>query len=615
MPDFAKRALLLGGYIAILSLSLYFSFQFRFDFTPSPYFAKFGPSLLLFLAAALPLLQVFGQFRCLLSFFGVPDAQRITLSIGTASLIILSINLSGIPLDTPPRAVIVLNFILGTAGLVGFRLVIRILRERWLWPAPPAQPRKKVAVYGTGNAAAALISEILARPNLRTNIVGLFDDDPSKRGTQLHGIRVLGGLASLRKYASEFSPDELILAMPHADPARLRAVVAQCRRIKLPVRTVPTIHHLVNGQMHLDRIKPVELEDLLAREAISLEMPGDSDWISGRQVLVTGAGGTIGAELARQIWARHPRSLILVDRSEPALFEVEQELREDGSGAEVLAAVADVGDEQRMEGILSQQKPDLIFHAAAHKHVPMMEKQVGEAVANNALKSLILARMAAQHGTKDFVMISTDKAINPTNVMGASKRMAELGLQILQKKFPGMKIASVRFGNVLGSSGSVIPTFRRQIAAGGPVTVTHPEVTRYFMSVAEAVGLVLIAGRLGEGGEIFVLDMGKPVKIVSMARQLIELSGFEPDKEIEIRFTGLRPGEKLFEELSHSEEVTESTAHPKIWKLKPQKGMEMTEDQMESAIRRILEEAIQGNWVEAKQKIRQLVPEYQPWLG
>lgn len=615
MPDFAKRVLLLCGYTAILALSLYLSFQLRFDFAPSPYLAKFGPSLFLFLVAALPLLKIFGQFRCLLSFFGVPDAQRITLAMGLANLAMLLINMAGFPLDTPPRAVIVLHFILGTGGLIGFRLVIRMLRERWLWPAPPLRPRKRVAIYGAGTAGAALVSELLARPNLRTSVVGLFDDDPSKQGTQLHGVRVLGGLASLRKYAREFSADELILAMPQADPAKLRAVVAQCRRINLPVRTIPTIHHLVNGQMHLDRIKPVELEDLLARESVSLQMPGDSAWIAGRQVMVTGAGGTIGAELARQVWACHPRGLLLVDRSEPALFEIEQELREDGSGAEVLAAVADIGDEKRMEGIFHQKKPDLILHAAAHKHVPMMEAQVGEALANNALKTLCLARMAARHGTRDFVMISTDKAINPTNVMGASKRIAELGLQALQKSFPSMRVTSVRFGNVLGSSGSVIPTFRRQIAAGGPVTVTHPEVTRYFMSVAEAVGLVLAAGRLGQGGEIFVLDMGKPVKIASMARQLIELSGLQPDKDIEVRFTGLRPGEKLYEELSHNEEIMESTAHPKIWKLKPQKEMEMSEDQMEFSIQQILDAAVQGNLSGAKQKIRQLVPEYQPWLG
>ena len=277
--------------------------------------------------------------------------------------------------------------------------------------------------------------------------------------------------------------------------------------------------------------------------------------------------------------------------------------------------VADVGDIGRIQTILEQQKPEMIFHAAAHKHVPLMEQQVGEAFANNSLKTILLAEAAVKHGVKDFVMISTDKAINPTNVMGASKRMAEIGLQIIQKDHPSMRISSVRFGNVLGSSGSVIPTFRRQIAAGGPVTVTHPEVTRYFMSVAEAVGLVLTAGRLGKGGEIFVLDMGQPVKIEEMARQLIELSGFEPGREIEIRYTGLRPGEKLYEELSHNEEVTDKTEHPKIWRLKSQSLNLPQKNGIEAAIHGIIEESAKGNTSRAKQKIKELIPEYTPWLG
>lgn len=382
----------------------------------------------------------------------------------------------------------------------------------------------------------------MARPNLRMHVCAIFDDDQQKARTRIHGVPILGDLAHLRKGAAELDLDEVILAMPTADPSRTRAVVAQCRRLKIPVRTIPTLHHVVNGHMHLDRIKPVEFEDLLCRESIDMETPASLAWISGRRVLVTGAGGTIGAELARQVWACHPKQLILIERSEPALFEIEQELKEDGAGSEMQAIVADVGDTDRLKTIFDQQKPDLVFHAAAHKHVPLMEQQVAEALTNNSLKTIALAKLAAAHGVKDFVMISTDKAINPTNVMGASKRLAEIGLQAVQRKSPQMRITSVRFGNVLGSSGSVIPTFRRQIAAGGPVTVTHPEVTRYFMSVAEAVGLVLTAGRFGKGGEIFVLDMGEPVKIEEMARQLIELSGFEAGREIEIRYTGLRPG-------------------------------------------------------------------------
>jgi FlaA1/EpsC-like NDP-sugar epimerase len=475
---------------------------------------------------------------------------------------------------------ILLNFIFSTIGLIAVRLSFRIVRERWIDPKTSGRKRRRVGIYGAGSSGAQLVAELVARPNLRMEVAAVFDDDPHKAGTQLHGVTVLGGLARLRNSAEDLGLNEIILTMPTADPNQTQAVVAQCRRLNLPVRTIPTIHHVINGPVRLDRIKPVEFEDLLARELVEMEAPASSAWIAGRKVLVTGAGGTIGAELARQIWACHPKSLVLIERSEPALFEIEQELREDGAGSEVTPIVADVGDERRMDTIFGQHKSDLIFHAAAHKHVPLMEQQVGEALTNKSLKTMALAKVAEWRGTKEFVMISTDKAINPTNVMGASKRLAELGLQIFQKRHPGMKIISVRFGNVLGSSGSVIPTFRRQIAAGGPVTVTHPEVTRYFMSVAEAVSLVLSAGRLGTGGEIFVLDMGQPVKIEAMARQLIELSGFEPGREIEIRYTGLRPGEKLYEELSHNEELTERTEHAKIWRLKPQNGLRLDSDQL-----------------------------------
>jgi FlaA1/EpsC-like NDP-sugar epimerase len=602
-------------YSAVLVGSFYLAFQLRFEFYPAPYMERFKLGILLSLGITLPLLWLFGQFRSLLSYFGLPDAIRIGWATLIANLAIVAVWYAGWAEISPPRGTILMNFILSTVGLIGVRLTFRLARERFYSERGITRKSRRLAVYGAGTSGAALVEELLARPNLRMQVCAMFDDDARKKDTRIHGVPILGGLSRLRKEAKALDLDEVILAMPTADPAKTRAVVAQCRRLNLPVRTIPTIHHVVNGHLHLDRIKPVEFEDLLARESVELEAPASSAWIAGRKVLVTGAGGTIGAELARQIWACHPKSLILIERSEPALFEIEQELKEDGAGSEVIAIVADVGDERRMDTIFGQQKPDLVFHAAAHKHVPLMEQQVGEALTNNTLKTLGLARVAARHGTGDFVMISTDKAINPTNVMGASKRLAELGLQLLQKQNPKIRITSVRFGNVLGSSGSVIPTFRRQIAAGGPVTVTHPEVARYFMSVAEAVGLVLSAGRLGKGGEIFVLDMGEPVKIEAMARQLIELSGFEPGREIEIRYTGLRPGEKLYEELSHNEEVTEMTEHSKIWRLKPQNGLAMESDQLEQSIYGIIEEAARGNTAGAKQKIKEIVPEYQPWLG
>ena len=602
-------------YSAVLVGSFYLAFHLRFDFYPAPYLDRFRLGVLLSLGLTLPLLWMFGQFRSLLSYFGLPDAIRIFWATLFANLAIAGVWYGGWSDISPPRTTIFLNFVFATVGLIAVRLTFRLARERVFADKAIGRRKKRLAIYGAGTSGAALVEELLARPNLRMQVCAMFDDDKRKKDTRIHGVPILGGLGRLRQEAKALELDEVILAMPTADSLRTRAVVAQCRRLNLPVRTIPTIHHVVNGHLHLDRIKPVEFEDLLSRESVEMEAPASASWITGRKVVVTGAGGTIGAELARQIWACHPQSLLLIERSEPALFEIEQELKEDGAGSEVSAIVADVGDERRMETLFNQQKPDLVFHAAAHKHVPLMEQQVAEALANNTLKTLALARIAARHGARDFVMISTDKAINPTNVMGASKRLAELGLQLVQKQNAGMKISSVRFGNVLGSSGSVIPTFRRQIAAGGPVTVTHPEVTRYFMSVAEAVGLVMSAGRLGQGGEIFVLDMGEPVKIEAMARQLIELSGFEPGREIEIRYTGLRPGEKLYEELSHNEEVTEKTGNPKIWKLKPQNGLAVGEAEFEQSLQAIIQEGTRGNTAGAKQKIKELIPEYTPWLG
>ena len=602
-------------YGATLFWVLYMAFQFRFDFNPGSYMDRFGLGLFLSLGITLPLLWFFGQFRSLLSYFGFPDAQKILAATSLAGLAMLIAWYGGWADVMPPRAVIVLNFILGSMALVVVRIGFRIFRERWLDSQISHRRRRKIGIYGAGPSSAALVSELLARPNLRLVVAAIFDDDTNKAGSHLHGVPILGSLRSLSKEARRLGLDEIILAMPTADSSRIRAVVSQCRQLNLPVKTIPNIHHVVNGHLHLDRIKPVEIEDLLSRESVEMEAPLSSGWIAGRRVLVTGAGGTIGAELARQVWACHPKSLILIERSEPALFEIEQELKEDGAGSEMQAIVADVGDTHRLETIFAQQQPDLILHAAAHKHVPLMEQQVAEALSNNSLKTVALGQVAAAHGVKDFVMISTDKAINPTNVMGVSKRLAEIGLQTVQRKSPQMRVTSVRFGNVLGSSGSVIPTFRRQIAAGGPVTVTHPEVTRYFMSVAEAVGLVLTAGRLGKGGDIFVLDMGEPVKIEEMARQLIELSGFEPGREIEIRYTGLRPGEKLYEELSHNEEVTEKTEHPKIWKLKHHSITQHEESDFKQSLDSIIEEAAKGNISQAKQKIREMVPEYTPWLG
>jgi FlaA1/EpsC-like NDP-sugar epimerase len=369
---------------------------------------------------------------------------------------------------------------------------------------------------------------------------------------------------------------------------------------------------LATGQVKVDRTRPVAIEDLLGREQVELDSVGIDRLIHDRVVLVTGAGGSIGSELCRQILEKGPRRLILIDQTEIALFEIENELLATPDGKCILPLIADITDLHSMRAIFATYRPEIVFHAAAHKHVPLMERQPCEAIKNNTFGTAQLARLASEHEVERFVLISTDKAINPTSVMGCSKRLAEKALQARQRT-PGNKtrFLAVRFGNVLGSSGSVIPTFRRQIARGGPVTVTHPEMTRYFMTIPEAVGLVLQTATLGTGGEIFILDMGKPVKIIDMARQMIELSGFKPDVDIEIRITGLRPGEKLYEELRHTDESHETTVHPRVYRLKAAPDSVAERDDGWLTALRVVADT--GNAAEIKAAMKRLVPEYTPY--
>ena len=458
-----------------------------------------------------------------------------------------------------------------------------------------------------------------------------FDDDRTKWGTTIHGVIVQGAPESLRDYLHRHRIDQVIIAMPSAAGRRIRVIVGLLNQLKLRFEIVPSYEQLLTGKVKASQIRPVEIQDLLGREAINLQTDRIRELVQNKVVMVTGAGGSIGSELCRQIASYTPRQLLLVERSEFLLFQIEQELIDLGLASNITTLVADITDPARIEGIFQRFKPVVIFHAAAHKHVPMMEQQPAEAFSNNTLGTRLLANIALAHRVEHFVLISSDKAINPTNVMGATKRMAELYLQALQGKatetdlkpqasslkpsfaaLPRMKFMAVRFGNVLGSSGSVIPTFKKQIAAGGPVTITHPDMTRYFMTVNEAVGLVLQSATLGEGGEIFVLDMGLPMKISDLARQLIELSGLELDTDIEIKYTGLRPGEKLFEELNHKTENMVATEHAKVMRFLSQP---QTLEQIEAGFDAVKKAGASGDSDQIKLAIQKVVPEYQPYLA
>jgi len=480
-------------------------------------------------------------------------------------------------------------------------------------PSSPRHRARRAGIIGAGLVGMALAQEFATRRALGLQLVAFFDDDRRKWGKCLQNVPVVGAPELLLNDKMNLELEEVIIAMPSAPAKRVAEIVNTLQQIKIKFRTVPSIWELTTGKAKLGQLRSVEVEDLLGREQVRLASDDVQSLLGDRVVMVTGAGGSIGGELCRQIAGFAPRRLLLVEQSEVQLFQIEQDLIGSGYGKEIISLVASILDQRRLDSIFRHYRPQVIFHAAAHKHVPMMEAQPGEAVKNNALGTLQLAETCFKYRTDRCVLISSDKAINPTSVMGASKRLAEMCVQSFHAKHPGAtQFMAVRFGNVLGSSGSVLPIFNKQIAAGGPVTVTHPDVTRYFMTIAEAVGLVLQSAALGSGGEIFTLDMGKPVKIVDLARQLIELSGLVPERDIRIKFTGLRPGEKLFEELNYRGERITGTRHPKIMRLLCEP---LPYEWVRGGVLELVDKIDQLGPDEFKRRLKCLVPEYQPQLG
>lgn len=577
-------------YSAGLAGSLCLAYELRFDFAvPVTERPSLWRNLVWMLPLKLALLALVGQFGRMLSYFSIPDLRRLALAMLSATAVVALVwSLSGGP-AAPPRSVIAGDFVLSFVVLCGTRLVFRRVRETFVENRDAVARRLvRVGIVGAGDAGAALARELLAKSRHGLLPVVFLDDDPQKWDSRLHGIPVIGPPEMLPKEAARYAVEKVIIAMPSASGKRVQEVVRVLQGAQLPFETVPSLGQLASGQVKVTQIRPVEIEDLLGREPVQLETASIRQLLAGKAVLVTGAGGSIGSELCRQIMSYGPARLLMLEQSEYAVFRIEQELLGRGGGQAVVPLIGNILDAARLRGIFEQYGPHLVFHAAAHKHVPLMETHPVEAVKNNTFGTMQVASFAREYGAERFVFVSTDKAINPTSVMGASKRLAEMFLQSFSaNRLPvpppdgtghdwrlaslatrnghdGTKFMAVRFGNVLGSSGSVIPTFKEQIAAGGPVTVTHPEVTRYFMTIPEAVGLVLQSATQGNGGEIFVLDMGKPVRIADLARQLIELSGLRPGHDIEIRFVGLRPGEKLYEELSYRGEHLLPTSHSKI---------------------------------------------------
>ena len=538
------------------------SFWLRFNFDVPREFKEIMFALLPWeLGVYAALFVLLGLYRGLWRYASLPDLQRILVVVGIGALAVPAVMTfikAGVPV---PRTVYVLTPVLLGLVMGGSRLAYRVWREGRLVPILAKPQATPVLVLGAGAAAAGLVKELAVSPQWR--VVGMLDDDVKKRGAAVAGVKIYGAIDRVGEMARVLGVSQAVIAMPSATHQQRQRALDLCARADLQVMTVPALSDIVSGRVTLSALRKVELDDLLGRDPVELDDAALHSFLGGKVVLVTGAGGSIGAELCRQIARYAPARIVLFDASEFALYSIEQEFRDHRARVPIVAVIGDAKDARRVGEVFERHGPEVVFHAAAYKHVPLMEEENAfQAVANNVLTTVTVARAAQQAGAGKFVLVSTDKAVNPANVMGASKRLAELACQAMQ---PGSRtqLVVVRFGNVLGSTGSVVPRFREQIARGGPLTVTDPEIARYFMSIPEAAQLVLQAGMMGKGGEIYVLDMGEPVKIADLARQMIRLSGLSED-DIRIEYTGLRPGEKLYEEPLADAERTLATPHPKL---------------------------------------------------
>ncbi|RMH50829.1 MAG: polysaccharide biosynthesis protein [Zetaproteobacteria bacterium] len=587
-----------------IPLALLLAFWLRFNLGPIP--AAHLPALGQLLLLALPLqgavFQRFGLYRGIWRFASLPDLLRIAQAVLTGSALLFIAHFILWRLDAVPRSVLLLYPLLLAIGLAAPRMLYRWHKDhRWRLDASGAQ---RALIVGAGEAGELLLRELLRSRDYLP--VGLLDDDPGKQGLEVHGVRVLGECAQLPALAAELEADIVLLAIPSAPPETINRILDLSARAGVTCRTLPSLPELAGGKVTVSALRPLRIEDLLGRDEVGMDPDLVRATIRGRSVLVTGAGGSIGAELCRQLRAFAPRRLLLFDHGEFNLYRIDRELRDGGNGCETVPLLGDIRDRGRVAWILEHYRPELLFNAAAYKHVPLVECNPIEGVKTNTLATCALATLAAERGVERFIQVSTDKAVNPANVMGASKRAAEIFCQNLDGRSPGCRFITTRFGNVLGSAGSVVPLFRQQIAAGGPVTVTHPEVTRYFMTIPEAVGLILHAAAMGQGGEIFVLDMGRPVRIVDLAEKMIRLSGLEPGVDIAIEFTGLRPGEKLYEELFHEEERLLPTAHHKI---RLAEGREVEWDWLEAALAQLGEACNRRDPAEVRRALHAIVPE------
>ncbi|MCS7187129.1 MAG: nucleoside-diphosphate sugar epimerase/dehydratase [Armatimonadota bacterium] len=595
----------------LLSAAFYLAFWFRFEGAIPE---KEWQVLWIFLPAILPLKifwnALFRLYNIEWALVGMPELLRV-LKASTVSSLCLTAAVFSLQYYTNallvPRSVIFLDWLLSFIFIASLRVSKRLylydLRAR------RSDGKKRVLIVGAGMAGEALVREI-RRTNNQYFPVGFVDDNPSKKGTYIQDVRVLGTRHDLPEIVKKFMVEEVIIAIPSAPAKEIRDIVSRIRQCGISkIKIVPSINEFLNGNITLNSIRDIRLEDLLGRDQVSVNLEQITDYLRDKVILITGAAGSIGTEIVNQVARFSPRHLVLFDMDETGIFNLERSVRERFPKLSFTCIIGDIRDESKVLAIMEKFHPQVVFHAAAYKHVPLMETNPDEAIKVNVLGTLVLARASCEYGVERFVLISTDKAVNPTSVMGATKRVAEIIVCELNRH-NATRFVAVRFGNVLGSRGSVVPLFQEQLRKGGPLTVTHPEMKRYFMTAQESVLLVLQAGALGQGGEVFVLDMGEPIRILDLAREFIRLSGYEPDKDIPIVFMGMRPGEKLFEEVLTAEEGTEATNHSKIFRARITLPIEG--DELWDKVGQLIEAAYNNDLNKALSLLRELVPTYQP---
>ena len=613
--------IILGIDLFLLSLAYFLSYLIRFEGKiPPETFLNIKHTIWLVIPLKLLVLFGFKLYKGMWRYTSINDLLNLIKATFVSSTIIILAILYFHRFEGYPRSVFIIDAVLTLFFIGGIRLFIRLVHQmptsnftsmpRFPFFQNTREGLKRLLIIGAGDAGEKILRELHGNPRLKYNAVGFVDDDPKKHRMQIHGVPVLGHIDQLSNLVKEVEVDELLIAIASTTRKEMRRIVDACEKTGLRFKTLPSMGELINGKLTVKSIRDVAYEDLMGREAVQLEVEKIGEYLKDKTILVTGAGGSIGSELCRQTARFFPKNLILFDCTENNLFEIQMELSRDFPYLRYTPILANVLNQEVLRKVFLKYRPEVVFHAAAYKHVPMMELNPWEAIFTNIKGTQSLIEVVKEFEADRFVFVSTDKAVRPSNVMGASKRIAELLTQCYDVCVNPTRFMSVRFGNVIGSSGSVIPLFKRQIEKGGPLTVTHPEVTRYFMTIPEAAQLILQAGAMGEGGEIFILDMGSPIKILDLARDLIRLSGFDPDEDIEIKFIGLRPGEKLYEELITEGEGIFLTRHEKISVLRKEP---CDLDWLKDKIEELVVVAERQDAVGIKKKLKEILPEYQPY--